>query len=95
MTRHTPDSVMDGIRFAASPAGLRAPLVEVVTAIHRHPPSTQVLAAAATLVCFADAIGADPHDIVARVRRMQADIDGPFSVHWQGMKDYAKEELLK
>lgn len=90
-----PKTIRDQLSFLSNAAGLRAPLVKTVSAVQDYEPHLQLLGIAATLVCLADAIGINPHDLISRAQRAAADIDGPFANQWQAMRDYARGELLK
>lgn len=88
-------SIRDGVSFFSSPAALRAPMVKAISAVQDAKPEEQILSLAAALVCLADAVGLNPHEIINRVYRAATDIDGPFAVHWQAMREYARGELLE
>lgn len=87
-------SIRDGVNWFSSPSALRAPMVKAITAVQDEKPEVQILSLAAALVCLADAIGVNPFQLINQVQRAASDIDGPFAVHWQAMRDYARGELL-
>jgi hypothetical protein len=56
-------------------------------------PSIQLDALFVTAVAMATVVGLDPHEMVARARRLLPEAEGPFTEHLQAARDYAKNEL--
>jgi hypothetical protein len=86
-------SLKDSLRWFSNAPALRTPFVLAVDALQREPGVVQVMTPAVMLVCFCDALGIDPQEVVSQVKRMQRDLDGPFATQWAAMRAYAKGEL--
>lgn len=56
--------------------------------------AVQYLGPLTAAVAMAETLGRDPHDDVSRIRRMMADVNGPFAEEINAIKDYTKGELL-
>jgi hypothetical protein len=87
--------IESAVRWFSDAKQLRGPLYATVNALQDCPPAVQVLAPAATVVLFAEAIGLDPHDLIEQARRMKKDIDGAFANEWRAMDNYVHGELIK
>lgn len=65
----------------------------MLDALQFHPPEVQLDSLALALVAMSTVVGLDPHEMVARAKRMLPDVDGPFTDQVSAMTDYAKGEL--
>lgn len=88
-------TINDRISWFTDLASLRTGAFRVIDAMQTESNKpVQYLAPVVTAVAMAETLGRDVHEDVARVRRMMADINGPFSEQINAIKDYTKGELL-
>jgi hypothetical protein len=87
------DTIRLSISAAYAPARFREPAFRVLDALQQSPPAIQLDALFLTAVAMAMTVGIDPHEMVARAKRMIPDVDGPFSSQLAAITDYAKGEL--
>ena len=90
-------TIRDAISFSTGAAKLRVPAFEVINGLQRHPPAVQMDALFVTAVAMSQALGLDPHEMVARARRILPDAEGAYSSghHLEAIRDYAKGELRR
>lgn len=86
-------AIRDRISFRTLAEPLRRPAFRIVDALQFSEPSVQIDALFLTAVAMAAVVGLDPHEMVARARRLLPDAEGPFTEHLQAARDYAKNEL--
>lgn len=86
-------TVRDRISFATAVTPLRQPSFAIVDQLQFFPPEVQLDALFLTGVAMATTIGLDPHEMVARARRILPAAEGPFTEQLQAARDYAKGEL--
>jgi hypothetical protein len=86
-------TIRDRISFAAAAAPLRQPSFAIVDQLQFHDPAIQLDALFLTAVAMASVVGLDPHEMVARARRILPEAEGPFTEQLQAARDYAKGEL--
>lgn len=92
--KFNPETVKFSLNWFHDLPSLRGPMVNLVSANQQMPPHEQILTLAMTFTCLAEAIGMDPHEVVAGIQRQKDVIDAPFASQWKAMTEYAKGELL-
>lgn len=88
-----PHTVRDQITFSTTAADLRAPAFEVINRMQRHKPGTQIAATSLALVTMAEAIGLDPHELIATAKRMSVAAEGIYSAEIKAIRAYAQNEI--
>lgn len=88
-------AIRDRIIFASAAAPLREPSFAIVDQLQFYDPAVQMDALFVTAVAMATVIGLDPHEMVARARRILPAAEGPFTDQLQAARDYAKGELRR
>lgn len=90
-------SIRDAISFATSAPALRKPAFAVISALQAYNPAIQLDSLFLTAVAMSQSLGLDPHEMVARARRILPDAEGAYSSghHLQAIRDYAKGELKR
>lgn len=89
------ETINDRISWFTDLAALRRGSFSVLAAVQTdRSHAVQYLAPAVAFVALAEALGRDPHEDIARIRRMMNDVEGPFSEEVAAIRDYAKGELL-
>jgi hypothetical protein len=89
------DNIKLRISAASSAPRLRVPAWRIVDVLQFSPAEDQLDALWITAVAMAEAVGMNPHDMVARAKRIIPEAEGPFTEHLQSARDYAKGELKK
>lgn len=87
-------SIRDAIRFSSDATRVRGPAFAALDAIQHSPPETQLDALFALATAMSEAIGMDPHEMVARARNILPAAEGPFTEQLQTARDYARGELM-
>jgi hypothetical protein len=90
-------AIRDAISFRSSAAKLRVPAFRVIEALQDFPPADQLDAAFLAAVAMSQALGLDPHEMVARARRILPEAEGAYGAgtHIGAIRLYAKGELRK
>jgi hypothetical protein len=87
---------VDAIRRSVSAASAIQPIrdgaIRVLDAIQFTPPANQLDSLFVLAVAMATVVGLDPHEMVARARRIIPDAE-LFSENMRATRDYAKGEL--
>lgn len=90
--KRTPDTIKTQLALGAKLGDVRDPTFTVLNAVQRLPADKQIIAIFAAGVLMATAINSDPHELIAKVRRMLTEatnIDSTADV----LGDYARGEL--
>jgi len=87
----------DAIAFSWGAAKLRVPAFEVINGLQRPPPAVQMDALFVAAVAMSQALGVDPHEMVARARRILPEAEGAYGAgtHIGAIRLYAKGELRR
>lgn len=75
-------------------AQLREPTFRIADRMQDVSPADQYSALMLAATVASDALGLDPHEEIARSRRMMRDAEGPFTTQVQALRDYVRGELL-
>lgn len=86
-------TIRDRIYAASSAAKFREPSFRILDALQFSEPAVQLDSLFLTGVAMATVIGLDPHEMVARAKRILPEADGPFTDQVSAITDYAKGEL--
>lgn len=92
--RYSKNTVRDSLAYFSNGAGLREPMVSVISANQSLAPHVQILAAACALMVMCEGVDYDAHQVLSQINRAKDDMDTPFSHQWKAMLEYAKGELL-
>lgn len=88
------EAIRDRVRHRCGVARLREPTFRIATRMQDLDPSDQFSALMLAATVAAEALGLDPHEEIARARRMMRDAEGPFTTQVQALRDYVRGELL-
>lgn len=89
------ETINDRITWFTDLPALRRGAFRTLDLLQSEPnTAVQYLGPAVAFVAMAETLGRDPHEDIVRIRRMMADINGPFSEQINAIKDYTKGELL-
>lgn len=86
----------DRITAFAKPALLRDAAFGVLDKVQTIPaPEVRYLAPLAVAAVIAQQLGRDIHEDIQGVRRMICAAEGPFTDHFQAMRDYVTQEIAQ
>lgn len=88
-------TIRAAIAYAVTAQPLRQPALAIIDAIQFAHPSVQMDALFTTAVAMAQTLNLDPHEMVARAKRILPSAEGPFSEQFSVVRDYAGGELRK
>ena len=88
-------AIRSRISAAVSAAKFREPSFRIVDSLQFYPPEVQLDSLFVTAVAMSTVVGLDPHEMVARAKRILPEADGPFTDQIAAATDYAKGELRK
>ena len=87
-----PETIRTQLRLGAQLGDVRDPTFLVLNGVQKLPASKQLLATFAAGVLMATSINEDPHELIAKVRRMLTEATGTDS-NADVLGDYARGEL--
>ena len=88
-------TIHDRINWFSDLRSLRRGAFRTIDAVQQEPnKAVQYLGPATAFVAMAASLNRDPHEDIARIRRMMSDLNGPFSEEIRAIHDYAQGELL-
>lgn len=88
-------TIRERLSFSVNPEPVRRAAFAVLDAVQFFQPHYQLDALFNLGVAMAQTLGLDPHELVARAKRMLPDVEGPYTDALQTARDYAKGELAR
>lgn len=87
--------IRGSVRQRSRVSVLREPAFAQLARLQDVDPADQISAVFLAATVMAEAVGLDPHEEVARTKRMMADAEAPHTVHVKAIRDYAVNELQR
>lgn len=86
-----PHTIRDRVAFSSRSVSLKEPTFRVINALQDLDADVQVEALFMAAVVLSTSIGLDPHDLVARARRILTETEIFPNAHLDAVRDYAGE----
>jgi len=67
----------------------------IIDALQHYPPEVQMDGLFAAATAMSQTLNLDPHEMVARARRVLPDLEAGYTMHLEAVRDYARGELTR